>query len=574
MPWSSTTMGFQLEFTHRSAGVVITSIAKGGPADVAGLRVGDRIDFRDIPFKERWRLRDVFKGWGGPAGERLRYVVHRGPRTVVAIVSPQRVAPSWPNWTGWISIAGAFWILLFATVLASRRPDLVEARLLSLMLLFVSPVNSLTGLGAPWPPLEFVAHTFGGALFIAVPTVCLALLAARSRRPLSITRRLLTFATFAGAVAFAVNGLVWFVFGFLFALPVYWAYKEPYSSCVALLGSLACLIAAAMAARGAERTRLFWIAASVLPVWLYYVIADSASLFFPWAHYQGVYRTFNAIAFALLPIGLTYAVLSRRIVDLDYVVNRATVFSVISLFVVGVFVIVEWAFSTWASSASHTTSLAVNVAVALALGLSIRFIHARVEYGVDRIFFRKRHEDEVALRRFAREAAYITEPDALLDRTVKVVEQHTEARRVELLILDGAREYVPVRGDGAAKSVDENDPAVLAMRTWHDPVDLHRYETALKGESAFPMSARGRLLGILVCGAKRGGEAYAPDESEALTAVAQGVGSALGVLKSDRADMQSQMLDAQAQLLDVQIKILDALHSISDRLPEKPNHAK
>lgn len=565
MPWCSTTMGLQLEFTSPVAGFRVAGVDNAGPAEAAGLRAGDRIDFHDIPFRERWRLKDTFSGFGGLVGERLRYVAHRGAQAVVAVVSPRHVAPAWPALIDWVGAISSCWILIFVVLLASRRPDSVDARLLSLVLLFFVFVNGLTGLFVPWPRIEFAIVLLAGMVFITVPVVCLTMLCTRVARPLSPARRVLAFLSIAGAVVFSVQAMAVFILGYGLAQPVFWLRHESGAYSVALIASLASAIAAARASQGGERARLFWIAASLSPVWLYYVVRGAVDWFVPQIPYHE-FQIFLTLAFLLLPIGFTYAVLARRVVDLGYVVNRAAVFGVISLFVVGVFVIVEWAFNSWASSAGHTTNLIVNVAVALVLGLSLRFIHARVENVVDRLFFRKRHEDELALRRFAREAAYITKRDELLDRTVKVVAQHTEARRVELLILDGACEYVPVRGDDTAKGVDENDPAVLAMRTWHDSVDLHRYETALKGERAFPMSARGRLLGILVCGTKRGDEAYAPDEDEALAAVAQGVGSALEVLKSDRADAQSQMLDAQARLLDVQLKVLDELRLLSDRL--------
>jgi hypothetical protein len=44
------------------------------------------------------------------------------------------------------------------------------------------------------------------------------------------------------------------------------------------------------------------------------------------------------------------------------------------------------------------------------------------------------------------------------------------------------------------------------------------------------MVARGLLVGALVCGSKSDDEVYAPDESEALQLVADGVGSALSLL--------------------------------------------
>jgi GAF domain-containing protein len=78
----------------------------------------------------------------------------------------------------------------------------------------------------------------------------------------------------------------------------------------------------------------------------------------------------------------------------------------------------------------------------------------------------------------------------------------------------------------AATIVDANDAAVLALQTWHKPLDPHAYDSALQGDLALPMVGRGQLLGLLLCGERAGGEAYAPVEIDALAQFAQGVGSA------------------------------------------------
>jgi GAF domain-containing protein len=66
--------------------------------------------------------------------------------------------------------------------------------------------------------------------------------------------------------------------------------------------------------------------------------------------------------------------------------------------------------------------------------------------------------------------------------------------------------------------------------------------TDLRGEYAFPMISRGLLIGILVCEAKRNGENYAPDESEALRTLAHSVGTALDVLSSTQRDHSSEVV--------------------------------
>jgi GAF domain-containing protein len=237
---------------------------------------------------------------------------------------------------------------------------------------------------------------------------------------------------------------------------------------------------------------------------------------------------------------LTYAALSRRLVDVGFVLNRAVVFGIVSTIVVGAFVLAERIANEWFVNASRTSGAVAGAAIALVLGFSMRYIHSYVDRFVDRVFFRKRHEDEAALRQFAHEASYITDRDVLLDRAVQKVREHTTAVGAAILARDGAGTYVPAAGNGERAIVSENDPAIVAMQAWHKPVDLHRIvDSRLHGELAFPMISRGELLGALVCEPKRDGEAYAPDESDALQAMAQGIGAALATLSSRNGDEPS-----------------------------------
>lgn len=521
MPWFSTTMGLSPEYTPRAAGAVVMNVAKDGPADLAGLRVGDRIDFSDIAFRERWRLRDDIKGWGGPAGERLRYVAHRNTNIIVAVVSPRRVTPSWPTWSVWIAIIGSLWGLLFAGILAIRRPDLVEARLLSITLLAFFGVNPLTGIYAPWPIVEFIIHTLSGAIWVSVPAVCLTILASRAARPLSLTRRVLAGLAIGVAVASAGVDVAWYVGWFLLALPVYWAFADPLNT-LSFFASLLCAIAAVLASRGAERARLLWIIASVSPVWLYYIFVDFLLFFNPQPYFSFSSSSYLNILFTLayvsLPIAVTYAVLSRRILDIGYLLNQAAVFSGVSVIVVGLFMLGEWVLGSWFGRFSHMTNVGISAALAIGLGFSVRAIHTRVDRVLDRVFFRKRHEDETAIRSFAEEASGATDAAVLMRRTKETLETHADVAFVTLVMRDGAGRY----GDAS-----ESDPAIAALQDRHNALDLATLSTQLRGEFAYPMIARGQLVGALVLGPKCSGESYAPDESRAIMQLAREVGAAL-----------------------------------------------
>ena len=223
-----------------------------------------------------------------------------------------------------------------------------------------------------------------------------------------------------------------------------------------------------------------------------------------------VFASISALWWFAMPVILSYSLLSQRLFDIGFIFNRAAVFTGVSVILLGAFVLVEWLLADWLGTAGHATNVLVSGGVALALGLSMRFVHGRVDRVVDRVFFRKRHEDEDAIRAFAREAPYVTDSAILVRRAGETLNRHTNATAVDIVL-----------------RYDENDPAIVRLRANSQPLDLHGLDTSLRGDVAFPMTARGQLLGVVVLGARRSGEAYAPDEISAISQLAASMGPAL-----------------------------------------------
>lgn len=308
-----------------------------------------------------------------------------------------------------------------------------------------------------------------------------------------------------------------------------------------------------------DRARTAWMLLPIpLALALSLTMSAQANTEPSWANYMLVVAFGNASIVAGAA-AVTYALLKRRVLDFQFVVSRALVVAGVSAVVVVSFVLLEWALSTFLTRASHATGVAANAALALVLGLSMTLIHKRVDALVDFVFFYKRREDERALRDFAREAAFATCSDELLDVTVQNIRAHTDARSAAVFVEQGS-EYRSVRHFGdAPDAVGANDPAILALKASHAPVDPHRYATAFRGELALPMLARGRLVGVVLCGPRATGEGYAPDEVAALREVAQAVGLALDALGSERSSTEERLMHVQEQMLAELQRIAAAL---------------
>ncbi len=499
------------------------SVGSDSVAYREGARTGDILEAGSLSPGARFR---VFSSFWWP-GERVTLTL-RAPDAAMKQIA-LRAVHVLGTLDMWIANAGLLWMLLFAGFIVWRRPDTPQARVLSLLLILfnIGLAFQVQNWFTPLPLLDCALAALSGFPFF----VSLALFATYADlfgRPLSPLRRMLSLITYAFAlIAASVNGILWI--GSATAgvpPPLYSTYQ--YAQSIALALPLLPVLAALVKVRGSEREQLVWTSASLVP--MYVVSAVGFLPADPWV--QRIQAIGINLTLFLAPLGLTYSVLSKRLLDIGFTVNRVAVYSVLSALVVGAFVLVEFIVSE-VMGAGRGVNLAAAAGLALVLGLSMRFIHKRVDRILDEVFFRKRHEDERAIRAFAHEAGFITSGDLLLARAREVLEQRADASFVVIALNNG---------DGAYGKYDENDPAIVALRTWHKPLDLKTLDTAIQAEFAYPMVARGHLVGLCALGPKRSGENYAPDESEAIAELTHGVGLAVDTLRAGAPE--SALLDS------------------------------
>ncbi|HVA33957.1 MAG TPA: GAF domain-containing protein [Candidatus Baltobacteraceae bacterium] len=530
--------------------LAIIGVRPGGATAKAGLRDGDTLDLREQSLDAR--MARVFQP---SAAAPTELVLRRDGRRFTASVlgsSTFEGETAFKVPAKVFGIVAGAWFVLCATLITLRRSQDRDARWMATILLLAVAILIRPGVSS------IPSGAWSLFLQVAVP-LCLStaawLLVAFSSRfgTRYRWRRVLEwFAYSAILLELAKQVLAAIGLGTLLIDPL--PYLSPSVIAIgpyALLwnavvdlqvaGVLAAVLAAVFTSDRAARPRTAWLLVP-LPVALgsEWIVTSISGLVSSWVLFTLLVTAWN-VCWLLGGFAVTYAILRRRVLDIEFVLGRTLVVTIVSLIVVASFILLEWALGTILAGASHATGLLANAALALVLGLSMQFIHRRVDQFVETIFFRKRREDALALRAFSTEAAFVTEPPALLDTAMHNVQRHTDATSAALF-LGGGDAFAAVRsyGNGKVAAVSENDPAILALKAWHKPLDPHRYETELVGAMAIPMLGRGRLLGILLLGERAGGEAYAPDELDALSQFAHGVGSALETIslqKDDRASI-------------------------------------
>jgi hypothetical protein len=475
-----------------------------GVATKSGVKTGDLVDPRLMPF-------DLS---GVPRNEIDRLSVTRSGRRLV--FSVPRVHGKLFGWGEWAEMLSNIWLACFALLIAWRGRQWAWSRPLAAILAIGALSDALWRCVTPAAPLTTALHlvAYQPFTFVLLPWFF-----STFGVPLSHARIAWTRIAYAATAVSVLAGLADYALSWM-ALTNAGIELEVTEIFLILpiLPITVCGVLAARAAAPVDAQRVGWIVAAYGGSWLFWLLAGPLGII--WQHVGWDAFAFMwhlaAAAGLVLPLVLSYAALSRRLFDIGFIINRTAVFGVVSVVVIGLFVLLEWAIGKWFEGVSHATSLALNGVLVLILGVSLRFIHARVDALVDGVFFRKRYENERALRRFAREAAFVTDREVLLDRTVTEIREHSEVSRAAVIL---------------APNLPQNDPAVLAFLAWHEPVELPRCKTSLDGEYAFPMFGHGELQGAVVCGRKVNEERYAPDEIETFKELASGVGVALWSLK-------------------------------------------
>ena len=534
----------------------------GGATERAGIRGGDLIDLREQSLGSRMAVVSQLSA----IRPTIVTIERGGNRSTHSVIG----STSWEGATQWklpaqvLTSIAELWFGICALLLALRQWSRPDARLLILTLLCFSTVLL--------DPRYFVppSATVQLVLFI-VAHACLAIapllllrLSFRTGQP-SRLRTILTLATitFVGvgflADVAAATGLatLWFD-------PLPFIYRvSPLRLSIDVVTYALVAFAAFAAVRATpadERPRAAWLLLPLPIAFVAHAFTQTIAVFIT-SWFVNVTIISVSSGIYLLSAGLvTYALLKRRVLDFEFVLSRTVVVATISAIVVASFILLEFVLNTVLTGVSHATGLVANAALALVLGLTLNPLHKRVDELVERVFFHKRHEDERALVEFGREAAFVTNQSALLDRAIESLRDNTDARSAAIF-LDGTGRYTAARsfGDGFQAEVDENDAAVLALKARHEPIDPHRYSSALRGALALPMLARGRLLGVVVLGERSGGEAYAPDEIAALASMSQGVSGALDVLAVDGEASHTAIADAVRSELAPLREQLDAI---------------
>ena len=230
-------------------------------------------------------------------------------------------------------------------------------------------------------------------------------------------------------------------------------------------------------------------------------------------------------AVVLMPICIGYAVFRLRVLDVNFVLNRALVYGLMSLGVIALVSILDWLLSR--VIAIERLAIGFELLAAIGIGFLLDRINRGVEAFVESVFFRRRRLAEKYLRRAASALPYATDEAAIADGLVQVPVDAIDLAAAALY----RRSAGGTRFEGVATSrqtriappgFDGNHLLVRMLLADESLVWLDDLRTQLDVENAaiytlaIPVTVRHELVSFTLYGAHANGAQLDPDEVDAI----------------------------------------------------------
>ncbi|HKU68328.1 MAG TPA: hypothetical protein VJP85_11185 [Candidatus Baltobacteraceae bacterium] len=512
----------------------------------SGVRVGDRFDLARANWDQHWTyvtMRHINLPPLSLGGQYTAPMLRNGTPYLATI----QAFPEDPNNVPAVFLRAAVQLFAMAlgTLVLLRRPSPASWALFVLLFVGCAGLNVSAYYGPFWwrDCMAFLYYLFGWNVPGAWAAIVFALYLLHDG-PLPRWRRFALSAALAlGAVSCAIAFFE--AYTALFAPRPYPGTALAYSALIVfpLLIAPAVLVATYFESSAAVRERLRWIIGGFTLAALC-TAADQASSGGNLGLFQESYLThslLNSATYLFISLPVAYAILKHHIIDVNVALSRATVYTALSVFIVGMFALVDLFFTRALDQKS--AGLIADIGLALILGFSFNAMHRHVDAFVDRFIFRSRHAAEQYVRGLA----------------AAMLHARTETQARTMLTNEAQRAFdlSSARLVSAFASGDERIDLLGAYVETHGAVRLTDGQWNVDAGLAVPVFSHGALSEIALYGVHANGTDLDAEEAALLGTLASSAGAALDRLEADQ-------LRAAARDLRIQNTTLqDALERLS-----------
>ncbi len=309
-----------------------------------------------------------------------------------------------------------------------------------------------------------------------------------------------------------------------------------------------------------QRQRIKWVIAGLIVGGASAAIASFLTPRFPNVNFSqtSFHPDFLYVLTMVIPLTVIYAIMRHRVIDVNFVISRAVAYGILTSLCVIVFALIDWFFVR--KLVATNLGLIAEILVAIGLGFWLNSLHRRIDTLTDRIFFRRRYLAELQLARIARALPYATSQAAVDDFLVTDVAQALDLASAACFVEmeDGSFRLRKSLGwpDDAQKTLGPNDKLVLHLQSLREPLrvaeirwSIHRMPTdAAYPSVALPINVRNELVAFTLYGVHQNNADLDPDEISMIDKLSVAAGTAYDHLEAAAMRQRIRNLEEEVRL--------------------------
>ncbi len=512
----------------------IYEVFPGGPADMAGVQVGDQIlaidnkPINPLISEPRYRI-------GIKAGDTVRYEFERQGEQIglsLTIGSYSENLPLLGSYLGIQILSIGLWVIGLVLTLFPSQDD-VRARLLSLgflMAALTAAVGGASGWNSFWG-----SNTIQKVLLsLLAPVIVAAHLTFPS---VSLPRYRKSILTLVFAIAVLLSALVmiddWVLkprgYSFSVTAAIYLRQVVFVFFMLSWLAAVALLIRNRFLSHDPEIRRqtgiVIW--GMVLGIGPFFTFTLLPYILFGQEYLAGSY---TILFLLLLPLAYAYVIFQRKLLKVDFIINRIVVWFTLILLILIASILIFGLLVLLFQLPSQLPLLGGIVAVLIALPFTS--LSKVVQVQVDRVLYGSHYDFATVTSSLSDQLAQPLDRNRLIELLTMHLPQQMGIQRAALFLTDGNRLELEGANDNqdAFPLIDELSQALLKIRRpvraaqlWNTlssdaQVGLKDFEWA---QVYAPLIAESKLQGVLILGQRASGDVYSDRDLHIIATVSK-----------------------------------------------------
>jgi signal transduction histidine kinase len=254
-------------------------------------------------------------------------------------------------------------------------------------------------------------------------------------------------------------------------------------------------------------------------------------------------------------VGAAIAIVRHRLLDIEFVINRSLVYSILTIFIVAIYIFLVRLLQGMLSHLFEVTDTVVSALAAFGAALAFHPARKRIQDFVDKSFFRLSYDYQKSVQAFAERASREIDPHRLVDSLIRMVTHVLPLSRIGMHIqVVGEKERGLFLVHGEEERLSAAAPAVegkslpigrIKALSTREQVDFsHDAMLAEQGwDLILPIAFTLPLMrGFLALGPKKSGGRFGGDDIALLMTLSQELGVNL-----ERIRLQEDVLYERAE---------------------------